>query len=267
MSQAYAEKATGDYLWQVDIDEFYQPDDMRRVIAMLEEDPTISAVSFKQIQFWGGFSYWVDSWFLRMGDERFHRLFRWGEGYKYKTHRPPTVLNAEGIDTRRLNWITPEETARRGIFLYHYSFVFPKQAREKSAYYAAAGWSRRDKGPRWAEDVYMNLRSPFRVHNVYQYPGWLERYAGSHPPEIEALRAELEAGHGNIDIRPVDDIERLLEARWYKRGKAVLKRTVPLAWVIRLWLLMKRTVHGLLTDPTHTLRLISEKAFRLHPRK
>ncbi len=71
MSNAYATQATGDYLWQVDIDEFYKAEDMARILSTLRDDPTISAVSFKQIQFWGGFFYFVDSWFLRMGGSSF----------------------------------------------------------------------------------------------------------------------------------------------------------------------------------------------------
>src|SRR5690606_14789777 len=40
-SQAYAKRATGDYLWQVDMDEFYRAEEMARVLAMLGDDPTI----------------------------------------------------------------------------------------------------------------------------------------------------------------------------------------------------------------------------------
>ncbi|MCK4268364.1 MAG: glycosyltransferase family 2 protein, partial [Actinomycetia bacterium] len=38
LSQAYAHQATGDYLWQVDIDEFYQPKDMNHVLQMIQSD-------------------------------------------------------------------------------------------------------------------------------------------------------------------------------------------------------------------------------------
>ena len=46
-SRVYARRATGDYLWQVDIDEFYLADDMERVVAMLEADPAIDAMTFQ----------------------------------------------------------------------------------------------------------------------------------------------------------------------------------------------------------------------------
>jgi hypothetical protein len=95
-SQAYAERATGDYLWQVDIDEFYKAEDMAAVVDMLRKDPQITAVSFKQVTFWGGFDYLVDGWYLRRGAAIYHRLFRWGEGYRYVRHRPPTVEDGDG---------------------------------------------------------------------------------------------------------------------------------------------------------------------------
>jgi len=53
-SQAYAKRATGNYLWQVDADEFYQPEDMKAIIKMLNISPEITAVSFPQLTFWGG---------------------------------------------------------------------------------------------------------------------------------------------------------------------------------------------------------------------
>ena len=51
-SEAYAVRATGDYLWQMDIDEFYRPEDMLAVLEMVRVDAGITAVSFKQITFW-----------------------------------------------------------------------------------------------------------------------------------------------------------------------------------------------------------------------
>ena len=92
-SQAYAKRATGNYLWQVDIDEFYKPEDMKAIIEMIRMDPDITAISFPMITFWGGFDYICDGWYLRRGANLYHRLFKWGPGYSYSTHRPPTVLN------------------------------------------------------------------------------------------------------------------------------------------------------------------------------
>ena len=64
-SRAYATRAAGDYLWQVDVDEFYRPDDMRRILGLLAADPSIQAVTFPTVTFWGAPDCVADGWFLR----------------------------------------------------------------------------------------------------------------------------------------------------------------------------------------------------------
>jgi hypothetical protein len=217
MSQVYAEHATGDYLWQVDIDEFYHPEDIEKVLSMLGGDPSISMVSFKQITFWGGFEIWVDSWYLRSGSEMCHRIFKWGYGYQYITHRPPTVVDDKGQDTRNGNWIHGDNMAEEGVLMFHYSLLLPKQVQEKCDYYSAAPWAKQARQSRqWAKEAYLELRRPYRVHNVYRYPSWLERFTGTHPPQILAMQADLDS--------------------WYQIGRAGLKLTFPIGrLLIHIW--------------------------------
>jgi len=226
-SQAYANRATGDFLWQVDVDEFYRPEDIKIILQMLQEDPEITAVSFKQIQFWGGLSYSVDGWYLRRGAEQFHRLFRWGDAHAYVTHRPPTVLDANGRDARSIRWIDAYDLERRGIYLYHYSLVFPKQVLEKCEYYGNALWADRPRAQEWAREAFLELKHPYRVHNVYDYPSWLERFKGEHPPAIHELWRDIENGTLAIEVRQTDDIERLLRSGPYQVGRLLLKGLEP----------------------------------------
>jgi len=222
-SRAYATRASGDYLWQIDIDEFYLPVDMERVLAMLSTDPSITAMTFKQTTFWGGLDYWVDGWYLRRGATFYHRLFRWGPGYTYSTHRPPTVLDEAGRDLRTLRWLSGDATARLGIRLYHYSLLLPKQVVEKCDYYANAPWAKRAGALEWASDSWLRLDRPFRVHNVYDHPSWLERFEGSHPPEVIRMVEDLRASGKPEALRRTDDIERLLASPRYQIGRAILK--------------------------------------------
>ena len=223
MSKVYAKLASGDFLWQVDVDEFYKAQDIAVILKMLHSDPEIMAVSFKTITFWGGFDYITDGLFLRRGDEVFHRLFRWGEGFKYETHRPPTVYNAEGRNLRSLKWIDGYEMARQGIFLYHYSLLLPKQVTEKCEYYASAKWAKRPDSNKWRQEVFIRLKNPYRIHNVYSFPSWLDRFSGSHPDQIEALKAELLSGQSVSNMRSAEDIEVILNSRIYRMGCIALK--------------------------------------------
>ena len=221
-SRAYASRATGNYLWQVDADEFYKSNDINAIQIMLHEDPTITAVSFPMITFWGGFDYWVDGWYLRRGASTYHRLFKWGAGYQYATHRPPTVFDDHGKDTRGSNWIDSHQLSQKGIFLYHYSLYLPQQVEEKITYYEKARWVQRTGAKEWMKNSFITLKRPYRVHNVYTYPSWLERYGGTHPAEALMMQTAI----GNMDFiktRRTDDIEILLSSYFYQAGKTVLK--------------------------------------------
>jgi len=227
-SRAYAERATGDYLWQVDIDEFYRPDEMRIVLDMLAGDRQISAVSFNVHPFWGGFDYVSDGWYWRRGHLTFHRLFRWGPGYRYSTHQPPTVTDDRGRDLRSLKWVDGEAMARRGVRLYHYDHVFPRQVRTKAAFY-------RRQAPRvcaeineWADAGYFRLTRPYHVERHYWLPAWIERYEGPHPPEALRMLQDIRAGKLRVAERRTDDVERLLRSPRYRAGKAALKVLDPL---------------------------------------
>jgi hypothetical protein len=255
-SRAYARRATGDYLWQVDIDEFYKPKDMHIVLEMLRDDESITTVSFKQITFWGGFDYITDGWYLRRGwcANGIHRVFKWGPGYQYVTHRPVTVHNADGEDLRGLHWINGKVLAHKGIYMYHYSLLFPRQVLEKCGYYKKAAWVKRSKALQWAEQNYLKLGNPYRVHNVYDYPSWLERFIGENPPQIENLRADLSNGHPEIELRSVEDVEQLINSPTYRLGRACLRLLEPLS---RWWtpeLFSRQRFERLIRDPLGVVR-------------
>lgn len=226
MSQAYARRATGEWLWQVDYDEFYLEEDMRRVFEMLGSDSSISGASFPMRQFWGGFDYLqTGDWFLyHFTDVR--RLFRWRPGYRYVSHRPPTVVDEGGRDLRAGHWLSHRRMRQAGIHMYHYSYVLPKQAREKVAYYANCQWTNEFRNiDQWFSERYMRLGEPFHVGEGCEYFTWLERYNGPHAVQIQTMRRDIECGLLKVELRRTDDIERLLArpsfmlGRWFVRTR------------------------------------------------
>jgi len=223
-SRAYAERATGDYLWQVDIDEFYLEEDMRAVLDLLAADPSITAVSFLQRTFWADLGYVADGWPLMRSGGVCHRLFKWGPEYRYVTHEPPTVHDDQGRNLRELKWLRAEQLAARGIRLQHYSLLFPWQVRQKALLYQEEKPQQAGGIVKWADENYFTLGNPFRVHNLYKHPSWLERYVGSHPAQVLAMMDDVRSGRVEAELRPTDDIERLLRSWWYPPARSLLKR-------------------------------------------
>ena len=239
-SRAYARRATGDWLWQVDIDEFYRADEMERILARLALEPRVDAMTFRQITFWGGLDYLADGWYLRRGAADYHRLFRWGPGFEYTSHRPPTVVDDHGRNLRDGCWFDADMTESMSVRLYHYSLLLPKQVIEKCDYYANADWARRTGAIEWANDAYLTLHRPFRVHNVFAYPSWLDRFRGEHPAEVLRMVEELRRPGSEIALRETADIERLLRSPWYRLGREVVRGLDP--WDLRVRRLTQR--HG-----------------------
>lgn len=216
-SRAYAERATGDYLWQIDIDEFYRAEDMIKIINMLRTKPSITAVTFPIINFWGDIIYQINGWrLLRGGALNVHRLFKWSESYKYLTHEPVTILNDNGIDLRKIHWIKGRKLKQRKIFIYHYSHLFPWQVKQKIIVYK----NEKPEGCadiiEWAENNYFKLSNPFNIERHYWLPSWLERFTGDHPQEIINMMRDIKSGIMNIELRNNDDAEIILKQKQYK---------------------------------------------------
>ncbi len=212
MSKAYATRATGNYLWQVDSDEFYHEEQVARLGEILAKDRP-DAVSFPMLTFWGSTKYITDSFYLIRDNAReYHRLFAWGPGYTYATHFPPTVVDEQGIDVRSKKWLRADQLEKKRIYLYHYSLLFPLQVYNKVSYYKARINNAIDT---WEDIVYRRLEKPFRAHNKYNHIGWLERFLGEHPQSVITMMSEIDTGNIDVETRDCADVEKLLSNSRY----------------------------------------------------
>ena len=234
-SRAYAERATGDYLWQVDIDEFYLPRDMKAVMEMLKANPEVDAVSFSIMNFWGSPRYIVDCMPRPRRGDLYHRLFRWGRGFEYLTHEPPTVVDGRGCDLRSLHWVKRPHWGDGGseVRLFHYSLLLPKQVLEKAAVYAGEKPDICAAMVSWAEEHFIRLGHPYRVHNYKYSLSWLDRYGGEHPPEVLEMMRAIASGEHPAALRDCADVEALLDVWWYPLGRGALKAVTAGSYAAR----------------------------------
>lgn len=232
MSQAYAKRATGDWLWQVDSDEFYHPEDIRAVLERLQAVPGITAVAFPYVEFFGGWDYVITGKWHIQNYPLIYRLFKWGQGFRYTDHRPATVVDQNDRDLRAVKLESTPQRDGKPIVLHHYSYVFPKQALQKVGYYSQVTWTDSFKrNQQWYEKNYLRLEEPlFLGEKGRPILQWLQRFRGQHPPAIQQLRADLDSGQLAEPLRPVEDIERLLRSPWYWLATRVLGAVMPIYW-------------------------------------
>jgi glycosyltransferase involved in cell wall biosynthesis len=131
-SNRYMDEVSGDYIWQVDDDEIYKPEDLVRVAEILRDDPKITAASF----YWQNFFKGFDRVMVAEPPYEVWRLFRLGPGYRFVTHRPPTVIDpATGGIMNTSYPLRASMLAEAGIYIYHYSYVYDDQVRAKIRYH------------------------------------------------------------------------------------------------------------------------------------
>ena len=119
-----------DYIWNLDSDEIFKPEDILSIIKLLKQEE-YTTVGFKSISFYGGFNDYLTG--FEEGAE-FHRISRVYPGATWETHRPPTIANLPW-SRKHLDF---NHLANLGIRMYHYSYVFPEQVRQKINYYKNA---------------------------------------------------------------------------------------------------------------------------------
>lgn len=234
MSRAYAKRTTGDWLWQVDSDEFYFSADLERIQHILQEVRDLEGISFPFYEFWGGFDYVVTGvWYLHEFTE-VRRIFRWKSGYSYLSHRPPTVGDESGMPLSLSKSLDGNRMRRLGIFMHHYSYVFPKQATQKVGYYSNVDWtSAFRQNDRWLEENYSKLKHPMFIGERDSVLQWLERYKGKHPDAIVKLRQDLAKGKIVEAMRSTEDIEHLLSSPLYFLQRVAARVLLKAFWPLR----------------------------------
>ena len=186
-----------DYFWQIDSDELWKAEDIKKVIQVLEKEKYTS-VDVKSCSFYGGFDRYIGGFERQKGN--FHRIFKVYPGSRWLTHRPPTMGHRAGIQvlpSRHLDGDTLYDNY--GVQMYHYSYVFPTQVNKKIFYYRAKvsmnkcidnyfdlvylNWVTGDEQNRKFVEKFFNGVHEFKPE--YRSHTKTESFTGTHPKPIE----------------------------------------------------------------------------------
>jgi len=133
----------GDLLWQVDVDEFWQPWQVGEIAAHFRDHPETSAAWFDCHYFFG----WdrVSSRpgvFGNFRDREWLRVWRFQAGDHWRSHEPPVLVRKSGnqnIEVGRRHPLRQRETRRRGWVFQHYALTDKRQIQFKEKYYGYRG--------------------------------------------------------------------------------------------------------------------------------
>jgi len=120
-----------DYLWNLDSDQVFKPQDIEMLIQMLENPrgKPFTHVKFKSVTFYGGFDRYMTGFEEKA---KFPGLFRVYPGSRWNMHRYPKMSHKDPLPNRILD---SEGLAGKGMRMYHYSYVFADHVYQKARYY------------------------------------------------------------------------------------------------------------------------------------
>ena len=183
-----------DYLWMIDSDEVYKSEDIEKTIDFLKQHQPTS-VGVTSCSFFGGFDYYLTG--FEQNVDNFLRIFKYEHGCDWLTHRPPTMKYSSNVELKHIN---SEEFYRlTGVMMYHYSYVFDAQVKNKVEYYKAKV-SRHKCIDNYYEEVFapwvrgshiQRLMIENKYNGVHEWkpeyrgPCRTERFIGNHPKSIE----------------------------------------------------------------------------------
>jgi hypothetical protein len=185
-----------DYLWNLDSDEVFKKNDIEKTIDYLKVNQPTS-VGVRSKSFYGGFDNYLTGFELQR--DNFLRIFRVVEGSKWLTHRPPTIQYPQNSNITKKHIDSNTFYKETGVEMYHYSYVFPKQVKNKIEYYQA-----KVSKHKCIEDYYQKIYLPwissdelsrFEIERQFdgvhefkpQYRGdcYTADFSGEHPHSIE----------------------------------------------------------------------------------
>tara|TARA_R110002049_G_scaffold275720_4_gene453817 strand:+ start:2643 stop:3539 length:897 start_codon:yes stop_codon:yes gene_type:complete len=186
-----------DYFWQIDSDELWKAEDVKKIIKVLEKEKYTS-VDVKSCSFYGGFDRYIGGFERQKGN--FHRIFKVYPGSRWLTHRPPTMGHLKGKATLPSKHLDGDTLYNEyGVQMYHYSYVFPEQVRNKIYYYRAKvslskcidnyfdlvylNWVQGNEENRVFVESFWNGVHEFKPE--YRPSAKTEPFTGTHPKSIE----------------------------------------------------------------------------------
>lgn len=167
------------YLWCIDSDEVFTGTDIEAVRQILL-DRKPHSLSFKSRTFFGGFSHYLTGFEREVG---FKRVLKYEPRCKYVTHRAPT-LSTELVPNP-LHLSCDEIFDKYGIEMFHYSYVSPRQVREKISYYQNAVIAKGSCIENYFEDVWLNW-----VNNADKRAEIEKKHGGTHEFVYPRARGE-----------------------------------------------------------------------------
>lgn len=185
MCNSFMHLVQADYLWQLDVDEFYKQEDIQKIVAYLSEHPEVTCVQFYAKYFIGSFDTISIGEF---GNAHFewNRIFKVNKYCRWLRHEPPKLVDRRvGKPMDEIRLLDRKKTMAMGIYMYHYSYVTSKDILFKEQFFGTSDLV--DYLARVKKEI---DRSAYPIKLTYEKFAergdvYLVKFEGEHPEPIQ----------------------------------------------------------------------------------
>ena len=206
MCNEFMGHVTGNVIWQVDVDEFYNRQTHRFVRRCFENNANLDRVSFNFYNLFASPGYYVDGYeTLELTDV--NRVHRYEHGDRWENQRPPVLVDRYGKRKPVRKHRDGDELQRKGHMMFNCALLFRRQIESKFRYYSS-----RSPIVSKAEDYLQSVWDTF--DNRYFLSGhkyriaYLRRVPESVPVEVAQMWENVaRSGRYEGQLRSSEDIE------------------------------------------------------------
>ncbi|MDA8140089.1 MAG: glycosyltransferase [Desulfobacteraceae bacterium] len=177
-------------LWQIDADELWTADQIRRMHAMFMAQPMRTAAHFHCHFFVGPELVTISTnAYSHHNDYEWFRVWRYRQGMRWQSHEPPRLMVNQAEqwrDVAKIHPFTHKETEAAGLVFTHYAYVYEHQVQFKEAYYGYKGAVQQWRRLQQAEVLPARLK---------EYLAWVKDSACADRVEKRTI------GHGVAPVR------------------------------------------------------------------
>ena len=184
MCNSFLNLVDAEYLWQLDVDEFYKEEDIEKIVDYLHIHPETTCVQFYAKYFIGSFDAISVGEFGNEAGE-WNRIFKFSKDVVWQRHEPPLLVDRKTrVSMDKIVLLDRRKTHSMGIYMYHYSYVTEKDIVFKERFFGTEGLTdylryvrRRIESKAWPVQLTFDK---FRRGDVY-----LVEFNGVHPEPIQ----------------------------------------------------------------------------------
>ena len=219
MCNEFMKYITGDILWQIDVDEFYDISTHKYIRQIFLNDDLLDQVSFKFYDYYKTFDWIINGYPEQYIDViRVNRVFK---GMRWANQRPPTLeLNNKIIIPRKK--MSGVEMEKNNHYMHNLTMIFDSQVKDKFIYYNIKSSGIFSSNDRWYIDSWENYSKKFSVAGFKNCLTYLKKREHQLPTIIEDISSEIKKNlHKGFKFHSDEKIKKTVSTKNYRNSVSI----------------------------------------------